>query len=386
MILSNFNNKLKVFLLKILMKDNDKNNIKISFLSSIIGFYIVHAGFFIWRFANEDYRHYVKDFINGFYINGSRPELGRIFGGFLEYMNPWTVGFFCAILLSFTSVLVSFPSLACTYGYLTMAEIVSISIFCSIAAVYVTQKYDFGFLVGAILLMISIGEYQAYVAVAASLSFVSVIVEVLNDKCLYKKHILMFSKYLIMGILGVILYLIAVKIYLSFTGYTLSDYKGISSLGSYSFKMLPDYIKNSYVKFLDFFHGRKLFYVSEFINFIYIIIAVLSIILIKTYLSKNYKMLVILLIAILLFPISVNLIEIIAPESGIDTISCYSFVITGIFILALLNLNNEKNIYIKSLISLCLCFVILNNYLTCSRYYLQLDTVYERTSFFENRL
>lgn len=53
MILSNFNNKLKVFLLKILMKDNDKNNIKISFLSSIIGFYIVHAGFFIWRFANE---------------------------------------------------------------------------------------------------------------------------------------------------------------------------------------------------------------------------------------------------------------------------------------------------------------------------------------------
>lgn len=69
---------------------------------------------------------------------------------------------------------------------------------------------------GAILLMISIGEYQAYVAVAASLSFVSVIVEVLNDKCLYKKHILMFSKYFDNGYFGRNFIFIAVKIYFIF--------------------------------------------------------------------------------------------------------------------------------------------------------------------------
>lgn len=130
----------------------------LSFIISMIGFYIVHAAYFVERHVNEDYRHFVTDVdLNPrVFLSASRIALGRFLGGITVYYNSWTTGFICAILLSLTSVMivkmfdvknkinvilislsvVSFLSLASTYGYLSIAQNVSIAIFCSVLAVF----------------------------------------------------------------------------------------------------------------------------------------------------------------------------------------------------------------------------------------------------------
>ena len=69
----------------------------LSFVVSIIGFYIVHAAYFVERYLNEYFHYTVRDVIDVFFT-GVKPLIGRFLGGFISYFNSWTVCFICAII------------------------------------------------------------------------------------------------------------------------------------------------------------------------------------------------------------------------------------------------------------------------------------------------
>ncbi len=379
----------------------------LSFLIGMVGFYIVHASYFIERHVNEDYRHYITDLAGNaqVFFSGSRISLGRFLGGFTVYCNSWTIGFICALLLSLTCVViiklfevknkinaalislavVSFPSLACTYGYLTMAQNVSIAIFCAVMSVYLTKRYKFGFIIGSILLMISLAEYQAYIALSVVLSLMMVFVYLINEKSINKSFFIYLLRYLLMGILGVILYLIILKLILKFNNGSLANYRGVESMGKIPLLELPKLISNSYSNFIKFFKGRIYFYFPSFVKWFYIVIAIGSINTIFEYIKiKNIKIKIAALIFIIIFPLSVDIIEIIAPESGLDAISSYVFVMCIIVPLGMLEYS--KSNCLKLITGVLTLGILTCNYSSISRYYLFLDSVYEQTAFFENRL
>ncbi len=165
-----------------------KKEILFSLNYSSLFFFIVHGYFFLHRYANEDYHH-------EFYNVGKVVTSGRFVGIFSDIMNPWLQGIIAALLMAFVSymiidllrlrktvsklavmaLLVSFPALSHGFAYLYMTEVYTIAIFCATAAVYVTETFRYGFLLGAVFLCISLGAYQSYLGFAVVLSILVVV-------------------------------------------------------------------------------------------------------------------------------------------------------------------------------------------------------------------
>lgn len=376
----------------------------LSFLTSMIGFYIVHAAFFLNRSVNEDYLHYTIDSSSSFFV-GSRPLLGRFLGGFVRYYNTWTIAFICAVLLSLASLfviktfnvknkitiilislsIVSFPSLAPSYAYLFLAQNYSISILCAVLAVFMTRKYKYGFLAGSIFLMISLAEYQSYVSLAMALSVMCIYVDIVKSENIKKDFLINISKYLAMGVIGVALYFITMNAYLDWANLTLGDYKGASTMGKINPQELPTLITRSYKSFIQFFDGERFFYLPLIIKIFYIIFALIAFYIVyQSIRTKKFNSKLITSILILLFPLCVAVLDIIAPQTTTETITSYAFVMC---IIAPLLISEYSNINIlKMIMGILAISIIINNYGTNSRYYLLSEVVYEQTSFFVNRL
>ena len=376
----------------------------LSFLSGMIGFYIVHGGFFTQRFVNDDYHHGIYDGSGIFFI-GSNVVSGRFLGGLVGYLNPWMIGFICAILISLVAIfiiktfdvknkisiilislsVVSFPCLSVSYGYLFAAQNYSIAILCSVLAVYMTKRYKYGFIAGSIFLMISLAEYQAYVALTMALSAVCIYIYMVNAEKIKKDFYIYCAKYLAMGVLGVSIYFVILNIILKVRNLTLADYRGINEMGKVNLSELPTLILSTYKSFADFFIGEKLFYLPKIIKIAFGVFAIITLYLIyKMIKQKSIVTKLFTFIIILVFPICLSIVQIMAPKTYVDTITAYAFVMCIITPLILLDYS-KRNI-VNIVMGVLALAIIINNYAINSRYYLFVDVVYEQTFAFENRL
>ncbi len=401
---TNLNAKLSIF--------TKKFNFVIKY--SFLLFFLIHGAFFAHRYANEDYHHEL-------YNIGKVVTSGRFIGLFSNIMYPWLQGLFAALFMSIVAfmvleileinnkynkiltiaLLMSFPALSHGFAYLYMTQIYTIAILSATSAVYFTNKYQYGFIIGAIFICISLGAYQSYIGFAIVLSII------LITKNWYKNANFKFNKMLhllLMGILGIGLYFIIIKILYPYMGIEMDSYKGLNEMGHIRISELPMLIKRTYVGYRDFLLGRQFFYSGNIKIFIHLLMigGILSTIIHRAiqYKFKGYTAIILLLIASV--PIGMNITDLIVPKWHTITLNTYQFVLLYIWFIQLIELtytvdnaafktvDNIKTINIntlKSTLTIILCTtIIFSQIMISSQFYLKVENYYEGTAHFYNRL
>lgn len=195
------------------------------------------------------------DGVNNYYSDQNTIHLGRCFltlaCGISSYYDlSWVNGFLSLCYLSVTAILISellrlskkstlvllgallvtFPAVTSTFGYLYTADGYMLAMLCMTFAIYLTLKHRFGFLPGALLLMFGFGCYQAYITFAAMLVIVYSMDELLHRDTPLSTLALKWLRALACAVLGYVLYAVASRILLSVQHVTLADYQGINAL------------------------------------------------------------------------------------------------------------------------------------------------------------
>lgn len=234
---------------------------------------------------------------------------------------------------------------------------------------------------GSLLLSISLGIYQAYISVTLFLALSYLILkafdsENINDEMKY------FFKFLLMGILGLIIYYIILKINLIYFDVRMSSYSGAENVGISNIKNMIMQIPQSYISTYDYFFSDVIlnnsYWNRENLNFILLLLMVIM--LIRLSAGINIKKIVYIFIAIVLLPLSMGIIEIIVPERNINLLMAASMVLVYSFIISLterLKSNNFVNIF-KSIVIVVICTILYSQILMTGSTYSALERTYKQ--------
>lgn len=195
------------------------------------------------------------DSISSYYSDQNTIQLGRCFltlacGIGSYYDLSWVNGFLSLCYLTVTAILISellqihkkstlillsallvtFPAVTSTFGFLYTADGYMLSMLCMTLAIYLTLKRRLGFLPGALLIMFGFGCYQAYITFAAMLVIVYSLDELLHRETPLSALAWKWLRALACAVLGYVLYAVVNRILLSIQQVTLADYQGVSAL------------------------------------------------------------------------------------------------------------------------------------------------------------
>lgn len=221
------------------------------------------------------------DSVISYYSDQNTIHLGRCFltlaCGISSYYDlSWVNGFLSLCYLAVTAILISellqlqkkstlvllsallvtFPSVTSTFGYLYTADGYMLAMLCMTLAICLTLKRSFGFVPGALLMMFGFGCYQAYITFAAMLVVIYSLDELLHRKTPLNKLALQWFRSLACAAFGFMLYTFVSRILLSIQHVTLADYQGVSALSKGSGNFPPiTAAKQCLVDFAYFFTG-----------------------------------------------------------------------------------------------------------------------------------
>lgn len=167
----------------------------------------------------------------------------------LKIENP------CFIVL--TSALITvFPSLSSNFAYVfTMDGYMMGMLFCVSAVWLVERAGKFGWLFGAVMLALGMGCYQSYLCITMILCLYTCAVILLKDEKPREK-LIGIGKYFMMGVIGVILYYVVLRILLVIQGKVLDTYQGINTMSSGNGRGLIGTVSLMYTDFVKFTFGK----------------------------------------------------------------------------------------------------------------------------------
>ncbi len=333
---------------------------KISFVTGMISGLLVHFFMISNKITNLD------DIVCVPGVGGGK-ALGRWFQEPLHDMfSPWSSpavnGIMAIIFLSIAAAVIvtvfeirtvtgailiplmmmTLPSTASNMYYMYLAPIFALAILMSAINVYLTLKYRFGWIPGAILQLLSMGCYQAYFGLSTSLLVLAIILLFVDGEpvadTVEKGVQSLLSLICSMG-----MYLIS----LSFVKEELSDYKGLSNIGGTSVTDILLAILRAYHRVMQYFVTSPESFMEGTANVFNIILVVLLFILTivvmvrrKVFADKVRGILTVILLLIL--PLALGLVYVMAPElSHASTVMIYSYVVVYFMLITLV----ERLIY-----------------------------------------
>lgn len=338
---------------------------KLAFITTFIIGMCTHVYCFTNRFINNDEVNHI--FMTSDSIGWGRWLLKPIRYLCSEWSLPWINGLFSILMLAIISYLivkvlcirdkmlvvligasiVTFPSVAVTFSYMADAQAYFVAAFFSVLAVFITDKYKHGFIIGIILIMLSLGIYQAYFPLAVALFAVRGMQILLLGETEDRLIINCVSKYGISLGGGIITYGAVTKMVLFFTGRELKDYQGIGdTLSSFDISIILQGIKSSYYEMFLFFTETTQNYIGQVGKLISIILGCTIIfeIIILFFIFKRTMLQKFMIIFIMLsFPIWLNSMHLMGAKRvhHLMILSLCSFYILAIM-LADISINKAK--------------------------------------------
>ena len=350
------------------IKNKVKRTWRLAFLSTIIIGLLVHLPAMLSDVPNHDG-------LASMYFDQNMITSGRWFlmvaCGFSSfYTIPWLIGLLGIFFLGVSSaaltellevdrdwaivlnsgLLVAFPALASTFAYVFTLDGYMLALFLAVMAVLLTKKYRFGFLGGAVCLAFSLGTYQAYLSFAMVLSLFAVLMLFAGRESLRDK-VTGALRYLLMGVLGGVLYYVILQVLLRVQGKELASYQGINGIASGTAavgggKGLLQSFLRVYKDFLAFsFKGNVLF--QNAISLTAVLLLVLTAAVLALFLIHNRKwwkkplFFVIMLIAVAMVPIITNIILLVSPEVTYHLLMRYQWVLYLIGLAAFVSRNGR---------------------------------------------
>lgn len=238
------------------------------------------------------------------------------------------------ILAALTGAVFSvFPAAFSTLAFRYTAAYYGIAILLSILAAWVLPK-KWGLLLSSLCTACSLGIYQAYVPITIGIFVLLLLQQSLDGQACFRKLVFRGLFYCFALLLGLLLYFLLMKLTLLLYGTQLSDYQGVNEMGKLSLQTLPSLIKEAVYSFVMLPLKDYCGIASMMpLKVIYILLAVFcGIALVCLWLKyiRNPLMILFGLCMCLVFPVAVNFIVIMCPDSWIYTLMVYSFVLLPI--------------------------------------------------------
>ena len=230
----------------------------------------------------------------------------------------------------FAAVFMVYPTCSATFLYMFTAAYYGFSCFLAVLAAYYikTQKILYG-IFALVCIAISVGIYQSYFAVTATLCLLIVIDYFLDQEADFMAGMKKSIYYVLMLISGLILYFVVLNNRLKHFGKELDAYQGVDSMGQIKLQEIPGLIIRCYSSFLrlpvEIYHSINTLEITQkciLLLFVFCLVAgVFAVVRHKSLLNR-----IMLLVLFLLFPIAVNLIEIMCNKGNIYELMIYSTV------------------------------------------------------------
>lgn len=391
-------------------------HIKTAFAASFLLFFLIHHQGFTGDVLNHD---------NIGHMFGS--DYGAASGRWLlpfvlslngNFSTPWLIGFAAAVFLagavcSVVSVLriksvpgviltaalmTAFPTVACNNFYTFSAEAYMLSLFLACFAAYLTVKFKWGFMGGAVSMCLSLGIYQSYFPVGTALLIGALILELLDNKRDLSASLTNALKYFLTLAVSVLFYMTAVKLTTTNTG--LVDYMGISNMGSISLNTLPGLIRNAYENIIDFYlHSPDRHWQSVKLEAAASCFAAAVLGLIIIYTKKpGWKKTAATVLLAAVYPLACGLIYIMAPQADVHMLMVYGFCMVPVGLVSAGEyccgeINKTPFRGLSGTGSLCLWVIFLsmsllswNHAVDDNEFYFKAQLSHEQTQAFSNRL
>ncbi|MDK2562933.1 glucosyltransferase domain-containing protein [Romboutsia sedimentorum] len=261
--------------------------------------------------------------------------------------NKWL----CILIGGITVV---FPPIASAMFFSYTVGYYALAIFFVVLGTFLVKECKIlGFIFGSLLFSFSLGTYQAYYPLCASIFILILIKMCIDSKTTWKEIIVTGFKFLFSLALGYILYKLFLKYYLYIDNIQLGSYKGIDQMGKIDVYSLPAKIKEIFnsmlqLTFDDYMSISATKIIQHSFLGLYIITFITLILLtIKNMLNKEsiLKFILLLMFIVLLF-ISINFVVVMVPNGYIYTIMQMGFVC--IFYLVIILIDNLDKINLST--------------------------------------
>jgi len=344
--------------------------VKITFTSSMTIGIIVHLFMITNMFPNHDSVSIIN---NIFLVSLVGGRWFAFIPDFLstDYFLPWISGLLSIFYISISGCLIikclrinnslncilisglmtSFPTVVCSLTYHT-SDIMISALLLACLAIYITQRFRYGFCIGFIFIAMSLGVYQAYFSVAAGLSVGILIVDIIQDKISLREIIIKGIKLFSTLLLGIILYFLMIKVTLSIYKMGLLTYQNMNEMGKIPISIIPGLIKKAYTSIVNFFirdayglHRAPYFFMKYAFYVVTIMsVAFLMIIIIQKKFIKKGMRFVLLGFLIILYPLACNIVYLMNP-ANVYLNMIYGMVLLPILIIVLIETiqDNSKN-------------------------------------------
>jgi len=377
---------------------------RLAFLSTALMGLIAHMPALSFDIPNHDGLDSV--YSNQDLLTSGRWFLGTACSISSFYSLHWVIGLLALIYLALSAVfvvkllkvetplfialisglLVTFPVLASNFAYAFTMDGYMMGLLFAVLSVYMVSRFGKGFIAGGIFLALSMGTYQAYLPVAMLLSLYMVLM-ILSDRTAFSEKLKRSLNYLYMGVIGVGLYYIVLKILLAITGKELDTYQGISSATERA--SFTETLKTVYTDFISFsLKGRILF--NNTVAMIAVAVLVLSfavMLIIKAYKEKwlgNIWFYIVALVTVVLLPLFTNIILFISKDVTYHALMRYQWVMFGVLAIAFTEsfLKSDESVcgnVLNWCVALAASTIIVTNILSVNVGYFNLEKKYEKT-------
>lgn len=302
---------------------------------------------------------------------------------FLNIEKKLSIVLFCGLLCTF-------PVSANIFLYSYIADVYYISMFLAAWGAWLLVKDKLSAnILGAILLTLSCGCYQAFWCLGMAFLFLYYLLEFLKLKNEWKTFGIKVAKCLGYAIGSLILYLVINKIVQSVSGYGATDYQGLSAMGQ--FKGILDFIKvfvYAYYEFVQFFYLKGSF-TGSYLLIAFNLILTIVVVGIMIYQAKSEKRPVGYWIVFVLFigfiPLASNLVSVVSMNQT-HILMQYGFILPYVMCLVLLDKYFKEKMKIAAISYVLLGVIVYNGYLTDNEIYFRQQLNYEATYSYTIRL
>lgn len=267
-------------------------------------------------------------------------------------------------------VFVVAPNISATLTFFYCSDAYILGMLLATLAVYIVRKNEnknWVILISGLLIALSMGMYQTYLSVTMVLCIATLVIDALNKK--EKKEIFINTlKYVVMGVLGIILFYALAHLVLLIRNLPVSSYSGANSIGLETLLNLPQLLPEAYGSFFNYYFTDNIIHnIIWGTNILYIIIfgvmlvsAIYIIVKNKVYEKRTNTILA--LVFIIIAPICFGIIEIMVPDVDIHILmACSMIYIFPIFfkIIEMLPKTTISKIF-KYTVTICSLIIIWN--------------------------
>lgn len=329
-----------------------------------------------------------------------------------HWSNPWINGSVAIFLLAVSCCLIvavlklesitsavmvpflvmTFPSAASTMTFMFTVDMYMLGLLMAVLAVYITRKWNYGFVAGIALCILSLGTYQSYICFAITLFIICILQDALAG--ISAKELWIRIGKAVAVLAGSVLIYIPLC-HLIFPDMSNSQYAGTGEMGQISLVELPVSVARSCKRILEYFILKPFSFVSgaEWIANIAVCLligVIFVLILWKTKLWEKKTSLVISLLTLAAAPVGMAFIYVMSPKANFSMLMLYQYVLMYVLLLVLWEKLGKLSASAAGICSIIMTILLLligsSHYVITGEAYFRMDMSKQRVDAYYNRL